>query len=290
MLCPNCENKISREDKFCGHCGAEIKTGYKDLSPKTKSCAFCKAEIDFDSKECPKCKRVLVETIPASQKYESYTPEFHSLTKKSGIAKFINWMKSVNYSKLVLNKHVAILAVVIFIVWIATSGDSSYNSGGVKTPLPAPVQQVSEDIIEFTSTTPAVSLANGTIIKKNTAYLYGEGKLCIDNGTGQDTVAKLVRGGSSIFTVYIKANSKYTISGISDGTYFLLFAHGADWDSENQVFRRNFSTSRFDELFDFITTEDYQYVYYSEFEVTLHPVAGGTAETSSVDLAQFNAY
>lgn len=289
MFCKNCGNKIGL-GKYCGFCGAEAKTKKDNFSTKTKSCAFCKAEIDFDSKECPNCKRVLIETIPSSQKHESHTPEFHSPIKKSGMAKFISWIKSVNYSKLVLNKYVAILVGVIFIVWIAASDDSSYNSGGTKAPLPAPVQQVSEDIVEFTPTTPAVSLANGTILKKNTAYLYGDGELHIKNGTSLDAVAKLIRGGSSVFTVYIKANSNYTITGVSDGIYWLAFAQGLDWDSTTQKFRRNIQYSSFDETFDFTTTEDYQYIYYSEFEVTLHPVVGGTAETSSVDPTQFNAY
>ena len=103
-------------------------------------------------------------------------------------------------------------------------------------------------------------------------------------------VAKLVRGGSSTFTVYIKANSNYTITDISDGIYWLVFAQGLDWNSTTQKFRRNVQYSAFDKTFDFTTTKDYQYFYYSEFEVTLHPVIGGTAETSSVDPEQFNAY
>ena len=290
MFCKNCGQQINKEGKFCGHCGTETGAGYKDFSTKTKSCIFCKAEIDFDSKECPNCKRVLVETISSSHKYESPAPEFHSPVKEGGVTRFISWIKNINYSKLILNKYVAILVGVIFIVWIVASDDSSYNSGGTKAPLPTPIQQVSDDIIEFTPTTPAVSLANGTILKKNTAYLYGDGKLTIKNGTSLDAVAKLIRGGSSVFTVYIKANSNYTITGVSNGIYWLAFAQGLDWDSTTQKFRRNIQYSSFDETFDFTTTEDYQYIYYSEFEVTLNPVIGGTAETSSVDPAQFNAY
>ncbi|MEX0998371.1 MAG: zinc ribbon domain-containing protein [Thermodesulfobacteriota bacterium] len=290
MFCKNCGNQINREKKYCGYCGTEVKTKDGNFSNKTKNCTFCKAEIDFDSKECPDCKRVLVEKISSNQKYESYAPEFHSPAEEGEVIKFISWIKSINYSKLLLNKYVAIFVGVIFIVWIAASDDSSYNSGGTKIPLPAPVQQVSGDIVEFTPTTPAVSLANGTILKKNITYLYGDGKLYIKNGTNLDAVAKLIRGGSSVFTVYIKANSNYTIAGVSDGIYWLAFAQGLDWDSTTQKFRRNIQYSSFDETFDFTTTEDYQYIYYSEFEVTLNPVIGGTAETSSVDPAQFNAY
>jgi hypothetical protein len=243
--------KFNQASMFCKHCG-------KQINDEAKFCKFCGEKVIQES--------------------------FAYSTPKSSFLKKINWRK------LLLNRYVAILLGVIFIVWIAASDDSSYNSGGTKAPLPTPVQQASDDVVEFTPTTPAVSLANGTILKKNTAYLYGEGKLHIKNGTSLDAVAKLIRGGSSIYTVYIKANSNYTITGVSDGIYWLAFAQGLDWDSKTQKFRRNVQYSSFDETFDFTTTEDYQYIYYPEFEVTLHPVVGGTAETSSVDPTQFNAY
>lgn len=291
MYCKNCGKKIDSSEKFCRHCGGRV-SGEEKTDNTSRICPFCKSRINIDDNECPICHRVLVEKISSSSSHQTHEARDYHVRKGQGL--FTNLRKffreKINLRKFFFNRYFLIIVGVIFVVWISSGDDTSYNSGGTKAPLPTPVQQVSDDVVEFTPTTPAVSLANGTIIKKNTAYLYGEGKLYIDNGTGQDTVAKLVRGGSSIFTVYIKANSKYTITSISDGTYFLLFAHGTDWDSTNQIFKRNFSTSRFDETFDFTTTEDYQYIYYPEFEVTLHPVVGGTAETSSVDPAQFNAY
>jgi len=236
-------------------------------------CKNCGKQINEDAKFCKFCGARVVYEQP------------HFTSTKSSLFEKINWRKFL------LNRYVAILLGVIFVVWIsASSDDTSYNSGGTKAPLPAPIQQVSDDVVEFTPTTPAVSLANGTVLKKNTAHLYGDGKLYIKNGTSLDAVAKLIRGGSSVFTVYIKANSNYTITGVSDGIYWLAFAQGLDWDSTIQKFRRNIQYSSFDETFDFTTTEDYQYIYYPEFEVTLHPVVGGSAETSSVDPAQFNAY
>jgi hypothetical protein len=235
-------------------------------------CKHCEKQINEDAKFCKFCGTKVVHE------------EFHFAKIRSSFLEKINWRK------LLFNRYVAILVGVIFIVWISSGDDSSYNSGGTKAPLPAPVQQVSDDVVEFTPTTPAVSLANGTILKKSTAYLQGNGKLHVKNGTGLDAVAKLIRGGTSILTVYIKANSNYTMTGVLDGIYWLAFAQGLDWDSTTQKFRRNTQYSSFDETFDFTTTEDYQYIYYPEFEVTLHPVIGGTAETSSVDPAQFNAY
>lgn len=138
--------------------------------------------------------------------------------------------------------------------------------------------------------TPAVSLPTGTVIKSRSYYLSGDGELKIDNGTNSDAVAKLIAGGTSIFTVYIKAHSIYTIKDITNGTYWLVFALGSDWDASTKTFRRSAGFSSFDDPFDFTTWEDSQYVHYSSFQITLNPVLGGTAETSSVDAAQFNAY
>lgn len=252
--------------------------------------------------------------------------------------------------KTLLNRYVAIIAVIIFIVWIY-SGDSNY--GGTKLPLPTPVQNnqpvaaktgVLTDIFCGQSSdyatnpetramcdkksvqsvqnptsaptsvyqqflhdrqaglTEPYSLANGTILKaRNPDYFNGDGQLRIDNGTNYDAVAKLIHkgfwdgmnegtGGTSILTVYIKAGNSYTITNVSDGTYWLAFMQGTDWDTTNKKFVRNISYQSFDDTFNFTTTEDDQYVHYSKFRVTLNPVVGGTAETSPVNPAQFDAY
>ena len=293
MFCSNCGKQIEETGKFCGDCGTKIE---EMNLPTQKDCPFCKGRVGLNERECPSCRRILFENIKTKQKSTPFEEVISNQKKESLFSKtkntffrFINFVKKPNYSKLLFNKYVAILAGIIFIVWISSGDDTSYN-GGVKAPLPAPVQQVSDDVVKFTPSTPVVSLANGTILKKNNVYLREYGKLHMKNGTTLDAVAKLIRGGTSVLTVYIKANSNYTMTDISDGVYWLAFTQGLDWDSTTQKFRRNVQYSAFDETFDFTTTEDHQYIYYPEFEVTLHPMIGGTAETSSVDPEQFNAY
>ena len=301
MFCENCGKQIDGAEKFCKYCG--IKIDGIEFSTKSKKCPFCKEQVDLGERECPNCRRILFEDIGIKkestpfQENTSFEEVISNQRKESLFSKikniffrFINLAKKPNYSKIIFNKYVAILLVVIFVVWILSGDDVSHNSGGTKVPLPVPVQQVSDDVVEFTPTTPAVSLANGTILKKNTVYLQGNGKLYIKNGANLDAIAKLIRGGTSILTIYIKANNNYTMTSISDGIYWLAFARGLDWDSTTQKFRRNNQYLSFDETFNFITTGDYQYIYYPEFEVTLHPVIGGMAETSPVDSEQFDAY
>ena len=179
-----------------------------------------------------------------------------------------------------------IISIVIIFVILGLFG--SY--GDTKAPLPPPVKQISNDSVELASLSPAISLSNGTILKKNSTYLQEDGELQIKNGTDLDAVAKLICDGTSILTVYIKANNTYTMRNISDGIYWLAFAQGLDWDSTIQKFRRNTQHSAFEDTFDFTTTEDNQYYYSSIFEVTLNPVIGGTAETNDISGNQFDQY
>lgn len=189
-----------------------------------------------------------------------------------------------------MKKQTAILLGIIFVIWMFSDDEYSYDSSSTKAPLPPPIKQISNDSVELASFSPAVSLSNGTILKKNSAYLQGDGELQIKNGTDLDAVAKLIRSGTSILTVYIKANSTYTTRNISDGICWLAFAQGLDWDSTIQKFKRNTQYSAFEDTFDFTTTEDGQYYYNSIFKVTLNPVIGGTAETNDIPGNQFDQY
>ncbi|OGJ55214.1 hypothetical protein A2880_02795 [Candidatus Peribacteria bacterium RIFCSPHIGHO2_01_FULL_49_38] len=206
---------------------------------------------------------------------------------------------SLSYYFHTIGRYWAIALIGILIVW---GYFASADNSSTQAPLPAPVTQTSDtytnkvvgDTIDSTSNlslqaqsdAPAVSLPTGTILKKRSAYLQGYGELEIKNGTNEDAVAKLIRDGTSVLTIYIKANSTYTMKDVSDGTYWLAFAQGIDWDADTKTFSRNVGYSSFEETFDFVTTDS----QYTIFEVTLNPVVGGTAETETVDASQFNAY
>ncbi len=166
-------------------------------------------------------------------------------------------------------------------LWGVLSPDTS-------TPLPTPdtTAQSQQESVVVPDLTPGNSLSTGTVLKKRSVYLQGDGELQISNGTSYDAVAKLIRDGASVLTVYIKANSTYTMKNISDGTYWLAFAQGTDWNVTTQKFNRNAHASAFDETFEFETTATQS----AGWEVTLNPVAGGTAQSSDVDLSQFDQY
>lgn len=190
----------------------------------------------------------------------------------------------MNFPKIIhqAGRYWFLILIVVLVIWGIIDEQNS------KLPPPAPATEAPAAQASAILP-PPVSLSTGTVIKRVPGYLHGEGELEIDNGTSDDAVAKLITTGTSgisVLTVYIKASSNYTIKNISDGTYRLAFAQGLDWDTATKSFTRNQSFSSFDESFDFQTSD----TQYTTFTVTLNPVEGGTAQTSSVDGNQFNAY
>lgn len=181
-----------------------------------------------------------------------------------------------------LGRYWFLILVVVLVVW-GVIGDSG-SSSTLPPPAPATAQVAPSTALPLPAN--IVSLSTGTVIKRVPTYLQGDGELNIDNGTGYDAVAKLIRNGTSVFTVYIKTGTKYTIKNISDGTYWLAFTQGINWDSTTKKFTNSNSSSSFDSTFDYETTD----TQYTTYEITLNPVVGGTAETSSVNSDQFDAY
>jgi len=132
-------------------------------------------------------------------------------------------------------------------------------------------------------TSPPRRLETGTVLSQ-VGNKDGMGELSIENGLDLDAVAILKQIGSDWqFGVWITNHTSYTIMGIPDSTYELYFSFGEDWDGEQRKFTRRTNRSRFEDLFPYETTD----TTYSTWSVTLHPVAGGSAETESVPEGQF---
>ncbi len=178
------------------------------------------------------------------------------------------------------------VGLIIFFILVGVFSDDSSSETTAALPAPSTAAKAEQVTDYKPDLTPGNSLATGTVLKKRTAYLQGEGELKISNGTSYDAVAKLISGGASVLTVYIKANSTYTMQNISDGVYWLAFAQGTDWNATEQKFNRNAHFQAFDETFDFTTSETEA----SAWSVTLNPVVGGNAASSDVNPDQFNQY
>ncbi len=234
-------------------------------------CKICGKELNDDAKFCKYCGGNLKGS------------ERHSSTQTQQVS--TSTYTSIHQPKKPFNPWGWIIAGVILLIFIGAVSDDSTSGSSSSTYSNKNINSEPE-----TPSRPDYSLPHGTVLKESSYYLSGNGTLEISNGTQYDAVAKLISGNTAVYSVYIKANSTYTITDVSNGYYKLMFAQGSDWNTVTKQFNKNQNYSTFDETFDFETTEDSEYVYYSTFEVTLNPVVGGTAETSSVNQAEFNAY
>jgi hypothetical protein len=236
-------------------------------------CVFCGKEINSDAKFCKFCGGNLSNSSakPIADPVATSAP----------------YVPPIQPPKKPFNPLGWIIASVVVVIIIAASSDgatstsnnsnSTYTNNRVETPPSVP-------------TRPDYSLPHGTVFNQSSFYMSGDGELEISNGTNYDAVAKLVIGTTGVYSVYIGANRTYTIDGIADGFYELLFAQGSDWNTVTKQFNKNQSYSTFEDVFEFETTEDSQYYYHPTFEVTLNNVIGGTAETSTINPAEFNSF
>ena len=129
-----------------------------------------------------------------------------------------------------------------------------------------------------------VRLPTGTYLVKK--LISGDGELIIDNGPDLDAVAilsSLKEPKIPLMAVYIRAGASHTIRGISDGVYNLYFSLGEDWDEDSKRFMEKAKYQRFEDGIDFITSS----IQYTIWEVTLHPVVGGEADTDYLDEDEF---
>ncbi|MFI6598386.1 hypothetical protein ACIBHX_19180 [Nonomuraea sp. NPDC050536] len=128
-------------------------------------------------------------------------------------------------------------------------------------------------------------LGNGAFIKSGS--LTGRSYLEIDNGASRDSVVTLMRGGSKVFTVYVRRKSKFKVRGVRDGSYKIFFTHGVDWDGKTRSFTRQCSFERFQESVKFKTTYTATQIRWHDWTVTLHAITGGNAKTDDVDPDSF---
>lgn len=117
----------------------------------------------------------------------------------------------------------------------------------------------------------------------------GRGVLHISNGTEFDAIAKLVdaRSNLTVRLVYIQANTNADIGEISSGDYFVKFALGTGYNEDSGRFLYAQSFAKFDEIFDFHQYRTSDGVEWTDYDISLHPVVGGTARTSRISASEF---
>ncbi|NUT09147.1 MAG: hypothetical protein HOQ38_01625, partial [Nonomuraea sp.] len=111
----------------------------------------------------------------------------------------------------------------------------------------------------------------------------GRGVLKIKNGTSRDGVVTLVRGRTKAISIYVRARSSARVSDVRDGTYRIYFTTGYRFSSSKGRFTRSATYQRFNDRMRFRTTSS----QYTIWTLTLNPVRGGNARTSSVNPKDF---
>lgn len=187
-------------------------------------------------------------------------------------------------STLLSNRPVFIVGVVVIVLGAVVALPKSQNSKQETQPLDVTVQPTSA----LEPSHPPVSLANGTNITPPQGS-QGLGSLRVINGTTDDAVAKLVDSvsGKTYRFVYVRANHEVTITGISPCACTLKFSTGMDWDRKTHKFLLDQSFSQFIDLLQFRETRTGSGVKWAKYEVTLHPVPSGGAQTTSIDERDF---
>ncbi|MDR3665486.1 MAG: hypothetical protein P4L35_01465 [Ignavibacteriaceae bacterium] len=292
------------------------------MNSSIKNCPFCKNQIPIHSDICPVCKMVLVERIitnfnqtiipqhnPSSKEKEPEVkgtpkqtsgpeiketykqdpePESNNRTKpvEDPDQNYFNYIISPKFDKyynIIKKRKVIILSILVVI--IAFVFFINHKSGNTS------VETINEN--ENSINLPEKYYSNGHVFESNRYSLQGQGLLNIKNGTSYDAVAKLVNIAThkSVLTIYIRRNSDLNIEKINDGNYRLYFVLGKNYDENQNIFLEDCSYSVFEEVFNFITysneVEGGENINYSLFEVTLHPVIGGTARTNTVSKEEF---
>lgn len=251
---------------------------------RTRRCSYNSGEIDKEIINCAHCKNKL--RVPKDRKKyvditctHCYRSPFLNISGKFKR----NWQRFKNYC---IIGGAALIILAIFVLF--------NNSNQVVVPtietnvIPAQLKEIKL----ISQPTNIVSFSTGEFISRDYKYLQGSGELLINNGTSNSAVAKLVEVNTnrSVATVYIEANSEYTLKSISNGVYKLVFNLGHDWDTISKKFTRNSSYSVFQDKFDYTTSTSDNGYYYSVFNVTLNPVLGGTAETNNINQEEFSNY
>ncbi|GAA3545762.1 hypothetical protein GCM10022419_027510 [Nonomuraea rosea] len=161
-------------------------------------------------------------------------------------------------------------------------------AGGLLTSSPAGATAVTGEraVAAVTLTADPAAAAR----PRNGRILYhrlggGAGSLKIKNGSSRDGVVTLVKGKTKAVSIYVRARSTASIRDVRDGTYRIYFTTGYRFSTSKHRFTRAAIYQRFNDKLRFSTTATRRTIW----TLTLNPVKGGNARTSSVNPKDFPA-
>lgn len=172
---------------------------------------------------------------------------------------------------------------------IVSGRDRDCNWLQVHTPF-GDTAWVNTQLDRITLLTPCEGLPHGFARLENAAVIFdrrqsaGNGELQVDNGLLEDGYILLLDPDDvPVVGYYIRANSEITIEGIPDGSFTVYVSTGELWDLVDFRFAEVVRYEKFEEPFQFSSTT----TTYTIWEITLHPVEGGTADVESLSPDEF---
>lgn len=161
-------------------------------------------------------------------------------------------------------------------------------AGGLLTASPAAATAVGERTVA--SASQAAGSAAAAARPRNGKILYdrvsgGQGTLKIKNGTSRDGVVTLVKGRTKAISIYVRARSSASVRDVRDGTYRVYFTTGSRFRVSKGRFSQSAVYQRFNDRLRFTTSATSRSVW----TLTLNPVRGGNARTTSINPKDFPA-
>lgn len=206
---------------------------------------------------------------------------------------------------------IGIAVVIGIIVAISNSNNSSssYNDSSTNNSYSNPSTNYSNDNSYNSQTTtpveeytpPVESEYKGNQLKDGASPLdgcFGKGvysgnaTLTINNGGSSDAIVCLYSfdKGRTIRNEYVRKNSSFTMSNISQGTYKIRVFYGNDWNptlTNSCGTKGNFESDVHFSEFDGTEYFEDSDRGYTMATITLYTVAGGNASSSSIDQSTF---
>ena len=124
-------------------------------------------------------------------------------------------------------------------------------------------------------------LNTGTIISGDIVHSASSKDLTVENGLSTDAVIVVVMESNPdqvVRAVYIRAHDSYILMDLGIDKAEVYFMLGNNWSDQENKFLSDLKYQKFEEIFDF--------KWYT-YEITLHGVIGGTAETDYIDEDEF---
>lgn len=206
---------------------------------------------------------------------------------------------------------IAVVIGVIVAISNSNKSSSSYNNSSASESYTSPSTNYSNNnsySSPTTTTTPVEEYAQpveseykGNQLKDGASPLdgcFGKGiysgnaTLTIDNGGSSDAIVCLysIADGRTIRNEYVRKNSSFTMSNISQGSYKIRVFYGNDWNptlTNSCGTKGNFESDVHFSEFDGTEYFEDSDRGYTTATITLYTVAGGNASSSSIDQSTF---